>query len=82
MDLNTLKQQLETSKKMFSEINNQNRIFGELIDNAMKGAPDQDKPEISKMKLMMTKAVNLAKQGKTEEAQTLVKQFSNGNQNS
>lgn len=77
-----LKQQLETSQKMFLEINNQNRIFGELIDNAMKGAPDQDKPEISKMKLMMTKAVNLAKQGKTEEAQTLVKQFSNGNQNS
>lgn len=82
IDLNTIKQQMETSKKLFSEINNQNRIFGELIDNAMKGAPDQDKPEISKLKLMATKAINLAKQGKSEEAQTLIKNFSNGNQNS
>lgn len=82
IDLNSLKEQMEASKKMFNEINNQNRIFGELIDNAMKGAPDQDKSEISKIKLMAKKAINLAKQGKSEEAQTLIKNFSNGNQNS
>ena len=82
INMNTLKEQLETSKKLFSEINIQNRIFGELIDNAIKGAPDQDKPEISKIKLIATKAINLAKQGKAEEAQTLIKNYSNGNQDS
>tara|TARA_R110000851_G_scaffold108617_1_gene230027 strand:- start:12184 stop:12423 length:240 start_codon:yes stop_codon:yes gene_type:complete len=79
MDINVLKQQAESAKKLFSEINNQNRIFGELIDDAMMGAKETEKPEINKIQMLTKKAINLAKQGKLDEAQTLIKNYRNGN---
>lgn len=81
IDIKILKQQAETSKKLFKEINDQNRIFGKLIDGAMMGAPEKDKPQINKMKLLFNKVTKLAKEGNLDEAQTLIKNFQNGSQN-
>jgi len=82
IDIKTLKAQAELSKKMLVEINNQNRIFEQTIESAMKGAPDKDKPEMNKIRMLTKKAIALAKEGKSEEAQQLIKDFSHGHQNS
>jgi len=82
IDLNAIKQQGEAVQKLITEMNNQNRIFENTIDSAMKGAPESDKKAINKIKLLSKKAINLAKQGKMDEAQTLIKSFKHGDQNS
>lgn len=82
IDLNTIKRQAEMSKKLFAEINNQNRIFEQTIESAMKGAPESDKPELNRIRMLTKKAIALAKDGKSEEAQQLIKDFKHGNQDS
>lgn len=83
IDLNATKQQAETVKKLLKEVNKQNRIFENIIDSALKGAPESDKSEINKIRILSQQAVNLAKQGKLDDAQNLIKNFkSHGNQNS
>lgn len=82
MDLKNIKAQLELSKKAIQETKNQNRIFETILQEAIKGAPKEDKKEIQRLQNMSRKAINLAKQGKLEEAQTLIKSFSDGGQNS
>lgn len=82
MDLTDLHNQMKLSKNAVVEINKQNRIFERTIQQAIKGAPEQDKKEIEKIRLLTIKALNLAKQGKIEESQQLIKDFQNGRQNS
>ena len=82
MDLKNIKAQLQLSKKAIQETKNQNRIFETILQEAIKGAPKEDKKEIQRLQNMSRKAINLAKQGKLEEAQTLIKSFSDGGQNS
>lgn len=82
MDLKNIKAQLELSKKAIQETKNQNRIFETILQEAIKGAPKEDKKEIQRLQNMSRKAINLAKQGKLKEAQTLIKSFSDGGQNS
>lgn len=82
MDLKNIKAQLELSKKAIQETKNQNRIFETILQEAIKGAPKEDKKEIQRLQNMSRQAINLAKQGKLEEAQTLIKSFSDGGQNS
>ena len=82
IDIENVQQQQKMVQKMIEEINNQNRIFEQTIESAMKGAPESDKKEIEKIRILAKKAISLAKQGKSDEAQNLIKQFSHGNQNS
>lgn len=82
MDLKNIKAQLQLSKKAIQETKNQNRIFETILQEAIKGAPKEDKKEIQRLQNMSRQAINLAKQGKLEEAQTLIKSFSDGGQNS
>lgn len=78
MDLNQIKQQAEISKKAIAEIQKQNRIFDTLLQKAMTGAPEEDKKTIASVQSLSMKALNLAKQGKMNEAQNLIKSFSYG----
>lgn len=82
MDLQHIKAQLELSKKAIQETKNQNRIFETILQEAIKGAPKEDKHKIQHLQNMSRKAISLAKQGKLEEAQNLIKSFSDGGQNS
>lgn len=77
IDLNTIRQQAEASKKMIDEMNNQNRIFENSINSALRDAPESDKKKISDFQSLSRRAISLAKSGKLKEAQTLIKQFKN-----
>jgi len=80
MDLKNIKAQLELSKKALSEYKKQNTIFEQILQNAIKGAPEEDQGEIEKIRILTIKVTNLAKAGKLEEAQTLIKDYQNGGQ--
>lgn len=81
MELNALLEQAKLSQKAISEIQNQNRIFETILQEAVKGAPNEDKKKIEEVRQLSINAINLAKQGKIEEAQNLIKKFSDGNKN-
>lgn len=80
MDISKLKKQLENAKKMASSINQQNTIFEQTLQEAVKGAKEEDKPEIERVRVLSIRAIALAKQGKSQEAQDLIKQFTDGSQ--
>lgn len=80
MELHQLKELLKSSEKAAMEIKNQNRIFGSTLQEAIKGAPIEDKDKIDQVRILSLKAIELAKQGKSEEAQQLIKEFNNGGQ--
>lgn len=78
INVETLKQQLENAKKLASQINVQNTIFEQTLQEAVKGAPEEDKQKLEKVRVLSIKAISLAKKGKLEEAQDVIKQFQNG----
>lgn len=75
MDLKNIKKQIELSKNAVSEMKKQNAIFDTLLQEAIKGAPEEHKPAIDKMRSVVIKVKNLAKNGKLQEAQELIKQY-------
>lgn len=81
MDLNDVIQQANISKEAIQQIKNQNRIFETILHEAVKGAPNEDKSKIEEVRMMSKKVIDLAKQGKSEEAQQMIKDFQNGGKN-
>lgn len=81
INIENIKRQCELAKSAVSEIKKQNRIFETLMHEAIKGAPEEHKKDIQRIQVLATKAINLAKQGKSEEAQNLIKDFQNGSTN-
>jgi len=82
MDLDQAKLQLENVQKLAKGIEKQNRIFDETLTQAVKGADKSDKPEIERIIALSKRAIGLAKQGKSEEAQELIRNFKpNGSKN-
>lgn len=77
MDLNHIKSQVELSQKAFAEIQKMQSGFHEIIREQLKTAPDLEKPIIEKMQVLMVNVKNLAIQGKTKEAEQLIKDFEN-----
>lgn len=82
MDINHINELLSTSRKALEQIQNQTRIFEGVIDNVLENAPNGDKQEIQGVQILMKKALNLAKQGKGEEAQKIIKDFQDGRKSS
>ena len=78
MDLNNLKQQMESAKKLVEETKTQSRIFEQILQETVKGVDESQKAKIAEVQLLAKKAINLAKQGKGEEAQSLIKTFKHG----
>ena len=74
----TIDQQVKLANKAIEEMKNQNRIFENIIKETLINAPESDKNQIQRFQAMSIKAMNLAKKGKTEEAQNLIKNFKNG----
>lgn len=81
MDLNDIIQQANISKEAIQQIKNQNRIFETILHEAVKGAPNEDKSKIEEVRMISKKVIDLAKQGKSEEAQQMIKDFQNGGKN-
>lgn len=74
-NLNNLLQLAEDSKK---QLNLSLAIFDETINEAIRNVPDADKGEVERFKAISQQAINLAKAGKSKEAQELIKNFTNG----
>lgn len=81
IDINTIIEQGKLSRKAIAEIKNQNRIFETTLQEAVKGAPNEDKKKIEEVRQLSVKAMNLAKEGKIEEAQNLINTFKDGFKN-
>lgn len=78
MDFKNINAQLKLSEKAIQEYKKQNRIFEQILSEAIKGAPEKDKSEIQKVKSFTEKVKGLVKEGKLEEAQTLIKNYTHG----
>jgi len=81
MDLKMILEQSELAKTAIDQINVQSRIFENTIQQALMGAPEGDKKQIEGLKTLMANVTKLAKEGKINEAQNLVKEFQNGGKN-
>lgn len=75
MDLNSIKNQLESVKAVTETAKQQQRSFETLLTATLKGAPEKDKEKISKIQALSVRALSLAKNGKLAEAQELIKDF-------
>lgn len=75
MDIKNLKQQLHNAKKLASEIENQNRIFDDILQETVKGVDDTEKPVVESLIALSQRALNLAKKGEGDKAQQLIKDF-------
>lgn len=64
---------LDASKQLNSQIN----LLGDVLNEKIKEAPKEDKSKVEELKILMTKSINLAKQGKSTEADSLIKNFRN-----
>lgn len=74
-NLNSLLQLAEDSKK---QLNLSLAIFDETMNEAIRNVPDADKGEVERFKAISQQAINLAKAGKSKEAQELIKNFTDG----
>ncbi len=73
-----LSQHAELSKKAVEEMKKQIRVYEQTMEATVKNAPDDQKKELESVRLMSIRALNLAKQGKSDEANQLIKDFRNG----
>ena len=69
-----------TSKKMTSGIKEQSCIFENILQDTVKRADESEKPAIEQTIALTKRALALAKQGKREEAEKLIKDFKYGSQ--
>ncbi|WP_440881401.1 hypothetical protein [Tenacibaculum sp. C7A-26P2] len=76
-DLN-IQQLLNLSKKASSQINLQVQILDTTFSELLKNLPQDEANEIDKLKALTQKAISLAKQGKAEEAQEIIRNYQNG----
>lgn len=81
MSFKNIESQLELSRKAISEMKKQNTIFETLLSEAIKGAPEEDKKEIDKIRSLTLRVQKLAKEGRIDEAQSLIKDYNYGSQN-
>jgi len=73
--LNSLLKLAEESK---NQMNLQIRIFDETMVEMVKGVPEEDKEQVEHFRALSQRAINLAKEGKSQEAQELIKNFQYG----
>lgn len=82
MTTDNIHQQVELAKKAAEQIKEQNRIFDNILTDAIKGVPKEHKAQVQNVQVFSQRVINLAKEGKTAEAQQLIKEFTNGDQSS
>ena len=77
---NNINQMLELAKRSSIQLNQEIAIFDKILLDTIKNAPEDDKSDIERVKALATKAINLAKMGKAEEAQQVIKDFQHEHQ--
>ena len=66
------------SKNLSSQMKTQMSILDETFDKMVKELPEKDASKVEKFKVIFQKSMNLAKEGKTSEAQELIRNYNNG----
>ncbi len=69
--------QMNLSKNAIEQIKSQQNMIDKSIKVAIDNCPDDQKDKMLKLKNVSQKVVNLAKEGKTDEALKLIKDFEN-----
>ena len=72
-----LQQLIELSKQNSKQIEIDLKIFESTFDGVLKNAPDKDRDVLEKMNALTKKAIILAKDGKTNEANEILNQIKN-----
>lgn len=73
-----IRAQTELFKKTVKEYKKQNENFLTVLNETLKNAPEKDQGKVEEVRILTSKVFGLAKQGKVEEAQKIIKDFSNG----
>lgn len=68
---------IESSKQLNSQI----RLVGDVLAETLRDAPEEHKREVEELQALMTKSINLAKQGKTEKVNDIIKKYRYGRKN-
>lgn len=84
MNWDQINKQVKLAESLVKESKNQIRIFDDVLQEAIKGVEGDDKKEIERVRALSQRAINLAKQGKGDKAQEIIKNFQNsyGSKNS
>jgi CHASE3 domain sensor protein len=77
-----LSQLIKLGKTSTESANIQMKVLDETMKDMLRKVDDKEKPEIEKLMATMNKSIALAKQGKSAEAQEIIKQFSDGRKSS
>lgn len=75
MDFEKILQHAKASEKLVQQVKTHTRDFEKMLEATVKGAPEGDKQKIEEIRVLSIKAIELAKQGKGDEAQQLIKNF-------
>jgi len=80
-NFDNLMNQLKMVRDANQNLENLNNVFNQTIKEAEKNLPDDKKGLLQDVKALNEKVISLTKQGKLAEAQSLIKQFSDGSFN-
>lgn len=69
--------QMNLSKSAIEQMKSQQSMIDKSISIALEKCPEDQKDKMLNLKNLSQKVVNLAKEGKTEKALELIKQFEN-----
>lgn len=78
----TIRQQMDMTNKSVDELKKLSANFEHTMSDMVKKAPKEHQQQLEAVRVMTVKALNLAKQGKNDEAQQIIKDFQNGSKNS
>lgn len=77
MDTKYLQELLKMSQQNQKQLDLNVKIFDQTFGEVLKNAPVEDVGVLEKMRILTTKAINLAKEGKQTEAQDVLNQIKN-----
>lgn len=69
--------QMNLSRNAIEQMKSQQSMIDKTISIALEKCPEDQKDKMLNLKNLSQKVVNLAKEGKTEKALELIKQFEN-----
>jgi len=73
-----IEQLLQLSQQNSERIKSDMKMFDAVFDNVQNTVPDDQKGELQRVRAQMNKAINLAKEGKTNEANDVINNLKNG----
>jgi hypothetical protein len=76
-DLN-IQQLIDLSKKANAQMNMQVAVLDKTFAELLKKLPQDEANEVDRLKSLTQKAIRMAKDGKADEAQELIRNYQNG----